>query len=722
MNFRASPLAIAITAAISATPAIAETTERDSATLLNQVTVTATRTEQQLKDVASSVTVIDSEQIENRHVKDISDLVRYEPGVSVSGDTRTGPGDFTIRGMSGNRVKIITDGVSQANNFQLSLTRYINAARNFVDTDSLKAAEIVKGPASSLYGSDAIGGLVAFQTKDPADILKRDGDLTAGFAKASYSSVDKGFTETVSVANRSGQLESMVLYTRRDSQETETYITNQGDVFGATKRGEANPADNRVNNLLTKVQYQLNDNHRLGFTGEYHDTLSEVKVRDASVDGTTSDDTKERSRIGFEHDWDNAGLAAFDRLHWQLDWQKTTTGMKTLVPAYVADYGSFQRPYPEREQDYNYEEKGFQLHAQFNKELGAHGLTYGIHATDDKVSNKSVETNLEDGSIKNKDYIPEVSRNVYGVFIQDEFQVTDKLTVTPGVRYDKYSYKPSQRVDGMNFEDSSDSAVTGRLGSVYKLDNQYSVFAQFSQGFRAPDLIDMFYTLDNVTYLIQGNPDLKPEKSNSFEAGLRGGTLYGDFEITAFYNRYKDFIDTVAIQDPKYPWGVTRAENLQKAWIKGVELKGQVFLDELADQLDGFTLNGSVAYAKGEGEVDNKKNPLNSVAPLTAVMGLAFEAPAGNWGSELLWTVVKGKDESDLSSSTSFEAPGYGVVDLTAHYKPTDEITLRAGLFNLTDKKYWAWESVSNVAPGSNNMDRFTKPGRHFNLSAKYEF
>ena len=728
MNFRASPLAVAIMAATSISTAVAEDTEKKSATLLNQITVTATRTEQQLKDVASSVTVIDSEQIEQRHAKDIKDLVRYEPGVAVNSGSRTGHDDFNIRGMSGNRIKVLVDGVNQASNFQLQLTRFISGGRNFVDLEALKAVEIVKGPASSLYGSDAIGGIVAFQTKDPADILNGEGDLTSGSVKTGYSSANKGFIETLSLANRSDTLESMIIITRRDSKETETFETS-GDDIGGSKRGEANPSDNRVNNLLSKVQLQLNVNHRIGFTGEYFDMLNKVDVRDASPSSTTGKDTEERTRIGFQHHWDNANYLMFDDMSWQLDWQRSLTGMGSFVPSYQAYYGSTPTTLPNREQDYRYEEKGLQFHSQFTKEIIAgnteNRLIYGLHIAKDKVSNDSKSVDLDKNLTTLKDYIPHIDRYIYGLFLQNELTLLDNLTVTPGIRYDRYNYKPSRRVDGQTFERSSDSAVTGKLGAVYRLNGSYSLFAQFSQGFKAPDLIDMFYTLDNSpSYKLQANPNLKPETSDSFEVGLRGSTLYGDFEITGFYNTYEDFIATVTTTpDPSNPrYFVNTSENLHKARIKGIELKGQIYLDELNNSLDGFTLNSAIAWAKGEGEVQGKMEPLNSVSPLTATIGLAYEDQSEDWGGELLWSVAQGKSKSDISNADSrFASPGYGVIDITAHYDITQELSLNVGLFNITDKKYWIWNDVQSQS-SSNNMNRFSQPGRNFSLSAKYEF
>lgn len=161
-------LAIASVRAEEALPSI-------QPTLLDQVTVSATLTEQNLDSVASSVDVTTADDIEKKMVNDIDDLVRYEPGVTVTNDGRTGAGSFNIRGMDANRVKITVDGVDQAKAFD-STKMFLRSQRNFIDLETIKAVEVLKGPASTVHGSDAIGGVVAFVTKDPADFLNPEDD------------------------------------------------------------------------------------------------------------------------------------------------------------------------------------------------------------------------------------------------------------------------------------------------------------------------------------------------------------------------------------------------------------------------------------------------------------------------------------------------------------------------------------------------------------------
>jgi hemoglobin/transferrin/lactoferrin receptor protein len=133
---------------------------------LPAVSVTATRTERAVTDVPGTVTVIDQQTIERNVMKDISDVMRYEPGVSVSNNPgRFGRNSFNIRGIGGNRVLMQVDGIRLPDAFTFG--SFSSSTRDVVDIDALKAVEILRGPGSSLYGSDAIAGVMSYITKDP---------------------------------------------------------------------------------------------------------------------------------------------------------------------------------------------------------------------------------------------------------------------------------------------------------------------------------------------------------------------------------------------------------------------------------------------------------------------------------------------------------------------------------------------------------------------------
>src|SRR5690606_6368406 len=219
---RPTVLSAALWAVLS--PVHAETADSADVRDFDRVQVTATRTARAVSDVAATVDVIDREQLDNQLVHDLRDLVRYEPGISVTRSaTRFGLGGFRIRGLDSNRVLIQTDGIAMPKSFNIG--SFANANRDFTDLETLKRVEIVRGPASSLYGSDALGGVVAFVTKDPADYLGEGKDSYVGL-KFGYDGDWQGLLGSATTAFGGERWSGMVNVNHRQGQET----GNQGEV------------------------------------------------------------------------------------------------------------------------------------------------------------------------------------------------------------------------------------------------------------------------------------------------------------------------------------------------------------------------------------------------------------------------------------------------------------------------------------------------------------
>ena len=647
-----SVLALAVAAII--TPASAEQSSRP--TLMNQVTVTATRTARELQDVASSVSIITEKEIEQNLVTDIADLVRYEPGVNVTNDNRTGAGSFNIRGMDGNRVRITIDGVDQPKAFD-STKVFLRSQRNYIDVDTLKSVEIVKGPASTVHGSDAVGGVVAFMTKDPADYLNVPGDTTYASIKAGYASADDGFNETLSLANRTGDLESMLVYTRRDGHEQKTH---GGTDIDGDARGQANPQKGGSNNLLGKVQYQLTDDQRIGLTAEWFDADIMTNIRslqgsqatgnDSAYNRFDADDTTKRTRLGLKHEWHTSNVV-FDTLQWSLNWQHAETNQVThdamlvdIDPNILVENLQPQ----ERLRDYVYAETSWQLDLNLGKGVDfdshSHLLSYGLSYERKEQENLNTTSYLlnpaNEPTPDISRYAPLVTVNHIGFYLQDEISfLNDRLLVGPGIRYDHYA--PDTRSDAFYTGQVNEQAYdkwSFKLGAVYEFTDTISGFAQFSQGFSTPDLFAMYFEENRpngAPVQITPNPNLTPETSNSFEVGLRAENQLGSAEITTFYNTYDDFIE-LQFKGLRFEGFVPvmqfQYENLSVATIKGVEFKSQLLLDEVLSAPVGSRLNIAAAWSQGEGGERGAEQPLNSIAPLTAVLGLGYDAPTGNWG------------------------------------------------------------------------------------------
>ncbi|EHQ2335654.1 TonB-dependent hemoglobin/transferrin/lactoferrin family receptor [Vibrio cholerae] len=666
----------------------------------DEVVVSTTRLNTQITDTAASVTVINASDIEQQMAEDIEGLFKYTPGVTLTTNSRQGVQGINIRGIEGNRIKVIVDGVAQPNQFD-SGNSFLNSSRVDIDTDMVKSVEIVKGAASSLQGSDAIGGIVAFETKDPADILK--GRNMGGYAKLNYSSSDKTFSESIALANKSGDLESLVAYTRRDGQEIQNF-------------GSPDQQDNNANNLLVKLQYQLNPKHRLEFSGNYIRNKNDLENLEFSgYKNASGTDETTQYQLGIKHIWD-AEFSLADRITWQFDvLGKEETGITDRTSK---SNGNIQK------KDYLYSDKGFSFDSQLDKSFmfsnTEHYIVYGFSLSDKDIEN----TNQEFNSIGKNNvifYMPNASEKRYGFFIQDEIAF-DNLIVTPGIRFDSFETKPGDTSanpslnDASEYKKYSDSALTARLGTVYKLNQENRLFAQISQGFRAPDFQELYYSFGNPAhgYVFKPNPNLEAEDSVSYELGWRYNADSVSNELSIFYSDYDNFIDSQIVSGSfKTRDAVHQSINIDKATIKGIELSNQFSWDRFMP-IVGFSSRIAAAYTEGK---DGNGKPLNSVSPWNAVTGINYDSE-NNWGTAVNLTYTAKKKASEINGDYQ-PISSATVIDVTAYYKPIKDLTLRAGVFNLTDEEYYNWNDVRGLP--SEDKDK-TQAKRNFGITAKYEF
>ncbi|WP_236236714.1 TonB-dependent receptor [Pseudomonas faucium] len=734
-----------------------------NAIALQQMTVSATRSAQDVSQVPSTVSVQTREQLDRQNVNSIKELVRYEPGVSVGGvGQRSGLNGYNIRGIDGERILTQVDGVSIPDSFFYG--PYAQTQRNYVDPEIVKRVEILRGPASVLYGSNAIGGAVSYFTLDPDDIIKPGKDVGARL-KTGYSSADESWLTSATVAGRQGDFDGLLHLSQRNGHETESYGEHGGTGLGRT---EANPEDVRTTNVLAKLGWNYADDARLGLTYERYKDDRDQNILSAvggpfipgfgamnSYRMRQGNDTVTRERFGINHEFGLDSLVA-DHVKWSLNYQIAKTDQRT-DELYVASGRQVMR-----DRQTTYKDRQWVFDAQLDKafSLGQtdHLLTYGTTFKHEEVTGSRSgsgtcvavgggcsaigQDSPRDGQALVSDF-PDPTVNTYSLFVQDEIR-WNNWTFLPGARYDYTRMEPKftdeflRGIQGTGTApselDDSDKKwhrVSPKLGITYAFNDNYTWYGQYAEGFRTPTAKSMYGRFENpgLGYSVRGNPNLEPEKSKSYETGLRGNFDAGNFSAAVFYNKYRDFIDEDAVQSANL--GTTfQANNIKHATIKGAEVKGRLNLDHFGAP-QGLYTQGSIAYANGRN--DDNGQPLNSVNPLTGVFGLGYEQP--NYGGLLSWTLVKRKTRVDDTTfyapdgaSSQFRTPGYGVLDLSGFYKVTDDVTVNAGLYNLTDKKYWQWDDVRGydgqgeaAVTQPANLDRLTMPGRNFAINVVWD-
>ena len=710
-------------------------------TFLDSVSVSATLRPAPVRDTPGMVSVIDDETIQERMIEDFADLVKYEPGVYVENNvTRLGLNGFNIRGIGGNRVMMMVDGVQTSEQFDFGP---FNIHQAGLDVDTLKTVEIVRSANSALYGSDALGGVVSLFTKDPADYLRQGQPFYVG-AKTTWDGRADDVGVNLTLAGGSERVQASVFGSINRGSE----IHNKGTVDARDHtRTLPNPQEMEGQQVLAKLVFNVSPGNRFRTTAELYDTRVETdwfsnnQLLDFGrfsylINETSALDTQKRQRFSVDHNVAGRGL---DLVSWQVYGQFNDTAQIVDEERMTLGFGP---PFSStRQGDVEYEQVGYGGSAQGQHWLGGPDdgmlVTFGAsYKTDyfDMQRDRS-EFNVATGQpvrtslIFPTKYFPESDLVEAGAYLQGEIRF-GRVTLVPGVRYDHFSLDANQAdpvfIASLNPEpaDFSDGALSPKVGMAARLSDVVTLHAQYSGGFRAPpySAINTGFTNPRGGYTTLPNPDLGAETSENLEVGIRTAFDRASFGISGFSNRYDDFIDMTSLGFNRMTGLLEfQSRNLEEAEIKGVELRGEAYLS------DSVMIRGSYARIDGveifKGAADDpplaEETQLGSIAPDEAVIGLRYVQP--RWGSELSLRLVEqyqqGGDEQD-----QFAPDAYRIVDLVNFVSLTETLRFRFGLLNLADAKYFEWWNVRGLPANDPFIDRYSSPGRSVITSLAYDW
>lgn len=729
----------AASAASAAAAAAAEPAE--PATPLSAITNTATRTDRRVDEVPATVTVLPAAAIEAVGARDIKDLLRNEVDLSV----RAAPGRFgaagastgragiegiNIRGLEGNQVLMLVDGIRVPSSF--SFGPFATGRGDYLALDATQAVEVLRGPASTQFGSDGLAGAISLRTLDPADVLKR-GQAAGGFVRLAGTQIDDSLALTGAAALRQGPWQALLLLSQREGRETRNQGTNHA--IDST-RTAPNPLDYRLTVALAKLVFSPSAGHRLGATletlkrrttTEVYSGRSAPPPAPASLPATAvidldARDQVQRQRVSLEHRYDDLNGAWFQKA-------------QTHVYAQDADVRQFadedRHTAPDRTRDNSYREKVAGLSTQFESTLSGtlpQRLSYGVDlsrtriaAVRDGTPNPSAPPPF--GEAFPVKPFPDSAYTLAGAFVQSEIDITagaTSLALIPGLRWDRYELQPSARGYGGDVVALSDDALTPRLGAVWRISDSFAPYAQWARGFRAPAPGQVNSGFSNVAsgYRRVGNSKLKPETAASVEIGLRGRHNGFKWQMAAYDNRYRNFISQEVVSGSGTPADPTIYQhiNLAQARIRGVEVRGEWRM------ASAWTLTAASALTRGASTRNGVDEPLNSVEPARTALGLRYAAGEWELRADVLHAEGKARERIRSVAPAAFAPPGYTVLDLGARWQPGPRWTVIANLNNATNATYWRWSDASGLAETSAARDAYTAPGRHLQLTLRHDF
>ncbi len=675
-----------------------------------------------IDDVVGSASVIQREHLDRYLASDLSDLVRYETGVSVEyAGTRFGQSGLSIRGIGGNRVAMEIDGVPVADQFNIG--SYSNSTRNLIELNDLQQIEILRGPASSVYGSDALGGVVNFISKKPNDLLKEsNSDLYFG-VKTSYYSANQSELVSVQAASAFNNFSYLLSLTDKQSEQ----FAHQSDSVVAEDM-----QTNRDKSKVFYAQFDLNDNHQFGFRYQEIKKKSDSNIqsilglgRFASTTLLLGDDESSSETLAMTYEflldksWIDGGII---RVYQQV------TDTTQLTDENRVSRGT---PY-QYDRNFYYDQSidgiRLNLYSQWDGFDLEHDLGYGIEWSKTRVEelrdalqtnlNTSAQTNIilsEDFPLRD---FPISEIEEVGFYINDQIAVGNtNWSIIPAVRFDHYQLTPI--IDSIYAADNTqtevvavkDSRWSPKFGALYKLGEKQQWYLQYAEGFRAPPFEDANIGLDIPLFNIRAipNPNLKSETSKGYELGYKYSDSLQTFDWIVFHNEYDDFIQTKVNLglDPVSGRILFQSQNLDRAIIYGTELSYQI------DIYENLTWFARGFWSRGENKVIDQ--PLNDVAPHQWVSGLNWQT--GDWSGAINMTYTAQKSQLDLTGSSDlFVAPSVTLLDLFVHYQIDSNMKVSAAINNISDQRYWHWSAVNGLENNDPLLDLLSAPGRELSV------
>ena len=724
--------------------------------------------------------------IREEMIRDTRDLVRYTTDVGISDNGRHLKG-FAMRGVEGNRVGISVDGVSIPDFEENSLyARYgnFNSSRLTIDPELVRGIDVVRGSSSFNSGSGYLGGGVNYHTLEAIDLVKPENKF-GGLLKSGYSSKNREWIYTSGLGYKDGKWEAALLYSQRRGHEMKSNGKGGLDTFGGA-RGIPDPSKHTNHSYLAKISYLLNDTHK--FSASFNGQRESKYTNELSYNLTPSswrntDDLGIRNTLNLAYEYfPQKGMLSYLRADY--DWQKTDVGAVNYKGSNREDLDSID----DRRMKTDFNRLSLRLDSQdINTGSVLHKLSFRTSVSRHDFKNINVDSmniaiNARQGKgpdVFNYAIQRPIRTNHLFLSMLDNIVWNDTFGSNVGIRYDYYNLKPqSLNANCPNCKGSVNNSnfhgVSGFAGINANLSNVWKLGYSLSSGFRVPSASEIYFTFTHPAGNWLANPDLKAEKSLTHNLYLRGEGDIGQLGINLYHTKYKNFLfdETVLKEVDRRETYYTQSVNKDKARISGIEINGHLNLHQLASFMpNGFKLMGGLGYSKGK---VSGNTSLLSIQPLKAILGLDYEDPNGKWGIFSRITYLagkKGKDAKALNEGKPYckaylpneyfdpDAPideyneptycgRYGstlevvdfpylnkaatIFDLYGYLNVTKDITLRAGVYNVFNRRYHTWDSLRGiplVGATTNTVDsqgkglqRFYAPGRNFAASVEIRF
>ncbi|MEM9029944.1 MAG: TonB-dependent hemoglobin/transferrin/lactoferrin family receptor [Pseudomonadota bacterium] len=630
-------------------------------TSLDGIIITTTKDEEKAIESLSGASAVSRDRIDDEfQPDDLPSVLSTVPGVTTSVTARDPAIAINIRGLQDfGRVNVLIEGARQ--NFQRS--GHTADGFFYLEPEMVKSIDITRGPSSTLYGSGAIGGVVAFDLLDADDIL-RDGETYAVRLRTRYGTNGDQRLGSLTGAMKVGNFDVLA---QGNIRRDDPY--DDGDGNTVTDSGQ------ETDSFLGKARWFVADGHVI--TASAIKYQSEFIDRPTATTATRRDSTLDNEQFTLGYKFSREDVPLFD---FSAKIYRNTT---ELDQERISDNSIFEPAGSQR--DFNLVTDGFDIAntSRFQFSNIKLAFTVGVDGFRDEVTTNDVVGNGDE-------FTPSGEREVFGSFAQARLSFANGIDLIGALRYDDY------KLEGGDTELSGDRISPKVTIGVTPLQG-VTFFATYAEGFRAPSVTETLIRGTHpppVPFELLPNPNLRPEVAKNVEAGVNvafdGVVTTGDkfrAKIVGFENKVEDFIDGV-FNPFAPPNGEFQYENRNNVTIQGVEFEG-VYSSEY------WFFSFAAEFIQGED--DETGETLTTVGPNKATTTLGLYAFEGKLLYGVRGNFYAGQKDVDVSLQTA----GYSTFDLFARYKFNDNATMNVNVDNVFDKDYRQYFNQSD-SPGLN--------------------
>ncbi|MEZ4857499.1 MAG: TonB-dependent receptor [Flavobacteriaceae bacterium] len=703
---------------------------------IDQVVISATRWNQASSKIPSKVISISPKTVELYNPQTAADLLGISGKVFIQ-KSQQGGGSPMIRGFATNRLLYTVDGVRM----NTAIFRGGNL-QNVISLDAfaMERTEVLFGPDAVIYGSDAIGGVMSFQTLVP-EFSADEKTYVSGKAITRYATANNEKTGhfDVNVGWKKWAFISSITATEYGDLKQGShgpdeflrpfYVQRQDSIDVVITNEDPRvqkPSGYSQINMMQKLRFKPNETWDFQYGFHYSET---------------SDYSRYDRHIRYRNGLPRYGEWKYGPQKWMMNNLNITQSNSTSFYDEMAirlaiqnfEESRISRDINKSNRETRLEEvDAYSANLDFTKTLGEKNtLFYGIEIVYDDVTSTGTDTNIDTGvSTKGPSRYPNASWASYAAYLSNQFTFSEKFLLQGGLRYNHVTLDATFDTTFYPFPfetaNLDNGSLTGSLGMVFRPSNDWVVSANAATAFRAPNVDDVGKVFDSEPgAVVVPNPDLKSEYAYNSDIGVAkvfGKTVKVD--VSAYYTLLKDALvrrdfklngqDSIVYDGELSK--VQAIQNAAEATVYGIQAGLEIKLPH------GFGFSSDFNFQKGEEELDNgDKSPSRHAAPWFGVSRLSFQTQklnmqmyidySGDVAFEDLPEEEKGKTEIyAINNNGDPYAPGWYTLNFKANYQLTNKISVNGGLENITDRRYRPYSSGISGA------------GRNFILSLRATF